>query len=81
MRRLVKEGDMYAAELLTRLKYRDSVNSPRKKFEKTEGITFDAIILARPDVVYTSSLPPLCMLDDNIVQVPPPVAIVWWDQR
>ena len=71
MRRLVKEGDTYAAEFLMRLKYRESVNSLRKKFEKTEGITFDAIILARSDVVYTSSLPPLCVLDDNIVQVPP----------
>jgi hypothetical protein len=71
MRRLVKQGDTYAAELLMRLKYRESVNSLRKKFEKTEWIAFDAIILARSDVVYTSSLPPLCVLDDNIVQVPP----------
>ena len=70
MRRLVKEGDTYAAELLMQLKYRESVNSLRKKFEKTEGIAFDVIILARPDVVYTSPLPPLCVLDDNIVHVP-----------
>lgn len=71
MRRLVKEGDTYAEEPLTRMKYRESVNSLRKTFEMTEGITFDAIILARQDVVYTSSLPPLCVLKDNIVQVPP----------
>ena len=69
--RVVKEGASYGAELLVQLKYRESVNSLRKKFEETEGIAFDAIILARPDVVYTSSLPPLCVLDDNIVQAPP----------
>ena len=71
MQRLVKEGDTYAAELLTHLKYRESVNSLRKKFEKTGGITFDVVILARPDVVYTSPLPPLCRFDSDAVQVPP----------
>ena len=70
MQRLMKEYNTYAAELLTHLKYRESVNSLRKEFEKT-GITFDVVILARPDVVYTSPLPPLCHFDDYTVQVPP----------
>jgi len=71
MRRLVKAGNTYAAELLTQLKYRESVNFLRKKLERTEGITFDVIILARPDVVYTSPLPPMCRFDDDAVHVPP----------
>ncbi|ACO68260.1 predicted protein [Micromonas commoda] len=71
MQQLVKEGNTYAAELLTQLRYRESVNSLRKNIEKNRGITFDAVILARPDVVYTTALPPLCRLDVDAVQVPP----------
>ena len=71
MHRLVKEGGSYAAELLTQLKYREAVNSLRKKIEKIEGIAFDAVILARPDVVYTSPLPPLSRMREDAVQVPP----------
>ena len=71
MQRLVKEGNLYAAELLTQLKFRESVNSLRKKFEKSEGVAFDVVILARPDVVYTSSLQSLCIFDKDVVHVPP----------
>ena len=71
MQRLVKDGSTYAEELLTQLKYREYVNSLRKKVEKTKGITFDVVILARPDVVYTSPLPPLCRFENDAVHVPP----------
>ena len=71
MRRIVKEGDIYAAELLTQLKYRESVNTLRREFEKSEGNTFDVVILARPEVLYTSPLPPLCQFDNGTVHVPP----------
>ena len=78
MQRLVKEGNLYAAEYLTHLKYRESVNSLRKKCEKSEGVAFDVVILARPDVVYTSSLQSLCMLTKMLLCSS--LAIVWWDQ-
>ena len=70
MQRLVIGGETYAAELLTQLKYRESVNSLRKRIESAKGITFDVVILARPDVVYTIPLPPLCRFDNDAVQVP-----------
>jgi len=82
MRRLVKEGDTYATELLMQLNYRESVNSLRKKFEKIEGITFDAtrpFLQDRQSRVHELIATPLH--DRRQHRTSSPVATVRFDQR
>ena len=60
MSKLVKPGEVYAAERLSHLSYRESANNLRIRYERVKGMRFDAAILIRPDVEYASNLPPVC---------------------
>jgi hypothetical protein len=72
MGKLVTQGNTYAAELLSQLSYRESVNGLRKEFESKRGMRFDAALMIRPDVEYASPLPLLCggEKEDNRVHAP-----------
>ena len=71
MRRLSKPGEIYTAEILAHHYVFQAANSVRKRMEMTEGEPFDAVIVARPDVTYTSPLPPLCKSKHDEIHVPP----------
>jgi len=70
--KIVARGAIYAAERLSHLSYRESVNGLRKKFQREQGVRFDAAVMIRPDVEYASPLPPLCggEKEDNVVHAP-----------
>ena len=72
MRKYVRPGDVYAAELLSQWYFRESANNLRKRHERETARTFDSVLLIRPDVVYASRLPPMCggAAEDDTVHVP-----------
>mmetsp|Transcript_2325 Transcript_2325/g.9977 ORF Transcript_2325/g.9977 Transcript_2325/m.9977 type:complete len:253 (+) Transcript_2325:2221-2979(+) len=77
-----RQCSMAATELLMQLNYRESVNSLRKKFEKIEGITFDAtrpFLQDRQSRVHELIATPLH--DRRQHRTSSPVATVRFDQR